>query len=202
MLSRRRFLVTLPALAVAPRLAAAQSFLSPFRQKPIPPQPVFVYFGTDTAKGIARGIYLSRFDPASGLLTLPSLVAETLRPSFLALSPNTVAVSYTHLKDPAVNDAIDIVGVHGPGWGGYPTPDALALNKPCLLYTSLAAAGLPEKPSKNICVLEFSVSKSPCKIRSCSEPDAHSSRTARPPSLPRSNSSGVNQFCNLILCQE
>jgi len=33
-------------------------------------------------------------------------------------------------KDPAVNDAIDIVGVHGPAWGGYPTPDALALNKP------------------------------------------------------------------------
>jgi len=33
-------------------------------------------------------------------------------------------------KDPAVNDAIDIVGVHGPGWGGYPTPDALALSKP------------------------------------------------------------------------
>jgi O-glycosyl hydrolase len=33
-------------------------------------------------------------------------------------------------KDPAVNDAIDIVGVHGPGWGGYPTPDAIALSKP------------------------------------------------------------------------
>jgi O-glycosyl hydrolase len=33
-------------------------------------------------------------------------------------------------KDPAVNDAIDIVGVHGPSWGGYPTPDALALGKP------------------------------------------------------------------------
>ena len=33
-------------------------------------------------------------------------------------------------KDPAVNDAIDIVGVHGPAWGGYPTPDALALSKP------------------------------------------------------------------------
>jgi len=33
-------------------------------------------------------------------------------------------------KDPAVDDAIDIVGVHGPSWGGYPTPDALALNKP------------------------------------------------------------------------
>ena len=67
MFSRRRFLLTLPALAAAPRLAAAQSFLAPFRRKPLPPQPVFVYFGTDTAKGIAKGIYLSRFDPASGL---------------------------------------------------------------------------------------------------------------------------------------
>ena len=104
MLSRRRFLVTLPALAVAPRLAAAQSFLSPFRQKPIPPQPVFVYFGTDTAKGIARGIYLSRFDPASGLLTLPILVAETLRPSFLAISPNTVGPRHLYAVN-AVNDA-------------------------------------------------------------------------------------------------
>ena len=33
-------------------------------------------------------------------------------------------------KDPALNDAIDIVGVHGPGWGGYPTSDAIALGKP------------------------------------------------------------------------
>jgi O-glycosyl hydrolase len=33
-------------------------------------------------------------------------------------------------KDPALNDAIDIVGAHGPGWGGYPPPEALALNKP------------------------------------------------------------------------
>ena len=33
-------------------------------------------------------------------------------------------------KDPAVDDAIDIVGVHGPGWGGYSTPDALSLGKP------------------------------------------------------------------------
>ena len=33
-------------------------------------------------------------------------------------------------KDPVANDAIDIVGVHGPAWGGYPTPDALALSKP------------------------------------------------------------------------
>ena len=33
-------------------------------------------------------------------------------------------------RDPAVNDAIDIVGVHGPWWSGYATPDALQLGKP------------------------------------------------------------------------
>jgi hypothetical protein len=33
-------------------------------------------------------------------------------------------------KDPALNDAVDVVGVHGPGWGGYPTPDAASLGKP------------------------------------------------------------------------
>ena len=104
MFTRRRFLLTLPALAAAPRLAAAQSFLVPFRRKPLPPQPVFVYFGTDTAKGVARGIYLSRFDPASGLLTLPILAAETLRPSFLALSPNSVGHRRLYAVN-AVNDA-------------------------------------------------------------------------------------------------
>ena len=104
MFSRRRFLVTLPALAVAPRLAAAQSFLAPFHKRTVPPQPVFVYFGTDTAKGVSKGIYLSRFDPASGLLTLPILVAETLRPSFLAISPNTVGRRHLYAVN-AVNDA-------------------------------------------------------------------------------------------------
>jgi 6-phosphogluconolactonase len=103
MFSRRRFLLTLPALAATPRLAAAQSFLAPFRRKPLPPQPVFVYFGTDTAKGISKGIYLSRFDPASGLLTQPVLAAETLRPSFLALSPNTVGRRHLYAVN-AVND--------------------------------------------------------------------------------------------------
>lgn len=48
-------------------------------------------------------------------------------------------------KDPAVNDAIDIVGVHGPGWGGYPTPDAVALVKP--LWDS--EAHFDEKPGYN-----------------------------------------------------
>jgi 6-phosphogluconolactonase len=103
MFTRRRFILTLPALAAVPRIAAAQSFLTPFHKRPVPPQPVFVYFGTDTAKGVSKGIYLSRFDPASGLMTSPQLAAETLRPSFLALSPNTEG--HRHLY--AVNEAND-----------------------------------------------------------------------------------------------
>ena len=91
MLTRRRFLITLPAAAALPRLALmgaeAQSFVNPLKKKaPVPPGPTFVYFATDTAKGVAKGIYLSRFDGAAGHLTSPVLVAETVRPSYLAIS--------------------------------------------------------------------------------------------------------------------
>ncbi len=86
MFTRRRFLLHLPAFAALPRLALSQSLVSPFHKKPVPPPPTFVYFGTDTAKGISRGIYLSRFNATTGQLTAPSLVAGTLRPSYLAIS--------------------------------------------------------------------------------------------------------------------
>ncbi|WP_263368116.1 lactonase family protein [Edaphobacter bradus] len=83
MLTRRRFLVTFPAFAAVMHDAAF-----PFRKKPpAPPAPVFVYFGTDTSKGVSKGIYQSRFDPASGHLTPPTLAAVTPRPSYLALAP-------------------------------------------------------------------------------------------------------------------
>jgi len=104
MFTRRRFLLSLPALTAAPSLAAAQSLFAPLRRKALPPKPVFVYFGTDTAKGISKGIYLSRFDPASGLMTPPQLAAATLRPSFLALSPNTVGQRHLYAVN-EVNDA-------------------------------------------------------------------------------------------------
>lgn len=101
MISRRRFLLTLPALAAAPRIALSQALHSPFRKKPpAPPPPTFVYFGTDTGKGISKGIYLSRFDAAAGKLTAPVLAAATLRPSFLALSQPTAG----HRRLYAVNE--------------------------------------------------------------------------------------------------
>jgi hypothetical protein len=40
------------------------------------------------------------------------------------------AIATDMKNDPALNDAIDIVGAHGPGWGGYPTSDAASLGKP------------------------------------------------------------------------
>jgi len=45
---------------------------------------LLVYFGTYTT-GKSKGIYVSRFDPATGRLTAPELAAETASPSFLAL---------------------------------------------------------------------------------------------------------------------
>ncbi|HXE09351.1 MAG TPA: lactonase family protein [Acidobacteriaceae bacterium] len=88
MLNRRKFLLNLPALAALPHTALqAQDFTQRFRRKPpAPPPPGFVYFGTDTAKGAAKGIYRAKFDSATGSLTAPVLAAETPRPTYLALS--------------------------------------------------------------------------------------------------------------------
>ena len=108
MFTRRRFLITLPAVAALPSLALpaaeAQSFVNPLRKKtPVPPAPTFVYFATDTAKGAAKGIYLSRFNSSTGQLTAPMLIAATLRPSYLALSSPIAG----HRRIYAANEAND-----------------------------------------------------------------------------------------------
>jgi 6-phosphogluconolactonase len=46
----------------------------------------FVYFGTSTATN-SKGIYISRFDSATGKLTAPELAAEIENPTFLAVAP-------------------------------------------------------------------------------------------------------------------
>ncbi len=87
MFTRRRFLFSLPAFAAS---AHAQTGLHlPFRKKkPVPPPPpLTVYIGTDTTKGVSKGIYQSHFDTTTGQLTAPVLAAPTLRPSFLAITP-------------------------------------------------------------------------------------------------------------------
>jgi len=49
--------------------------------------PYFVYFGTYTGAK-SKGIYVSRFDTATGKLGAPELAAETKNPSFVAIHPN------------------------------------------------------------------------------------------------------------------
>lgn len=83
MTSRRQFLFSFPAYALS-----AQHFPSKFhRKKPAPPPPTRVYIGTDTAKGVSKGIYQADFESRTGQLSVPVLAAETARPSYLALSP-------------------------------------------------------------------------------------------------------------------
>jgi 6-phosphogluconolactonase len=87
MFTRRRFLVILSAFTAS---AHAQSgWHLPFRKKkPVPPPPPLnVYIGTDTAKGVSKGIYQSHFDTTRGQLTPPVLAAATARPSFFAVTP-------------------------------------------------------------------------------------------------------------------
>jgi len=47
----------------------------------------YVYFGTYTG-ATSRGIYVARFDSATGKLSAPELAAEMTNPSFLAVSPD------------------------------------------------------------------------------------------------------------------
>jgi 6-phosphogluconolactonase len=47
---------------------------------------LLVYFGTYT-RAKSKGIYVARFDAATGKLTTPELAAETRNPSFLAIDP-------------------------------------------------------------------------------------------------------------------
>ena len=101
MFTRRRFLVLFPAFAAATRSFAAL----PFKKKKVaPPAPVYVFFGTDTNKGVSKGIYQSTFNPTTGQLTVPVLVAPTARPSFLALSPERTGQKRFLYAVNAVND--------------------------------------------------------------------------------------------------
>ena len=88
MISRRQLLTSLPAWLIAARCEGFAEFQPlPLRRKkaPVAATPGFVYFGADTAHGISKGIYLSRFDNAEGRLTDPVLAAAMSRPAYLAV---------------------------------------------------------------------------------------------------------------------
>lgn len=68
------------AVAVAPFVAAADTQAKS-------PAPMRVYFGTYTGK-VSKGVYVSKFDPATGALSDPELAGETRSPSFLTIHPS------------------------------------------------------------------------------------------------------------------
>lgn len=74
-ISRRSLLLTTPLLAAAGRALSA-------------PTEYRVYFGTYTRSGKSKGIYLSRFNSSTGVLSAPELAGEVGNPSFLTIHPN------------------------------------------------------------------------------------------------------------------
>ncbi|SFS21699.1 6-phosphogluconolactonase [Granulicella pectinivorans] len=88
-MNRRKFLAALPAALAGAHAMVAQDFLPHFpkRRKIVPQGPLLVYIGTDTSRGVSKGIYQARFDEATGKMTTPMLAAPMVRPTFFALGP-------------------------------------------------------------------------------------------------------------------
>jgi 6-phosphogluconolactonase len=85
-----------------------------------------VYIGTYTERSpnASKGIYVSRFDPATGRLSAPTLVAELENPSFVAVSHDRrflYAVSEVGTAD-ATGKKTGFVAAYGIGAGGKLTP--------------------------------------------------------------------------------
>jgi 6-phosphogluconolactonase len=144
MFTRRRFLALLPAFAATAH-AQAQSFASwPLRKKkPVaPPPPLTVYIGTDTNKGISKGIYQARFDPTRGQLSAPMLAAATARPSFLAITPVGQAKRSLYAVN-AINDPTAAATTFGidPKTGALHQTGQVSSGGPGPAYISVDATG-------------------------------------------------------------
>src|SRR6266852_3975778 len=97
-------------LALLALLFALVSFIPSARSAPAPASEYFVYFGTYTGftymkEGLpaggshSKGIYVSRFQPATGAVSKPELAAEIVNPAFLAIHPNQRFL-YVATEDP------------------------------------------------------------------------------------------------------
>src|SRR5205807_9059311 len=73
------------ALGLAALLSLPPAFAA--RAADAPAGKLWVYVGTYTGKD-SKGIYRCEFDPATGKLSEPALVAETVNPTFLAIHPS------------------------------------------------------------------------------------------------------------------
>lgn len=70
-------------------VALSLTLLGHAQGQPASTRDLLVYFGTYTGpKLTSKGVYVSRFSPATGTVTPPQLAAETSSPSFLAVHPS------------------------------------------------------------------------------------------------------------------
>ncbi len=72
----------------------------------------FVYFGTNTGKNGSKGIYVARFNSATGALTQPELAAEAGNPGFVSIHPSK---KYLY----AIGDVTTAEGKKGGGISAY-----------------------------------------------------------------------------------
>ena len=87
-------------------IAALQGFAAT-----TPPSAYWVYFGTYTDQG-SKGIYVSKLDVKTGILSAPVLAATTPNPTFLAVHPN-------HTTLFAANEIADFKGKRAGSVTGY-----------------------------------------------------------------------------------
>ena len=125
-LSRRSILSKLSAFAgglIAARLMAQKPNIETRiknrlkRKQPMPAPLPYVYFGTDTTRGKSQGIYVSRFDPATGHLTPPTLAHACVRPSWFAigLAANKRRVMYVCNEGEGPQAVISALAIEADG---------------------------------------------------------------------------------------
>ena len=86
-MTRREVLTVLPVAMLAGGAVRAVSASGQVGSKPAAAGDLLVYIGTYTGPK-SQGIYVSRLNVATGVLTAPTLAAATTSPSFLAIHPN------------------------------------------------------------------------------------------------------------------
>jgi 6-phosphogluconolactonase len=120
--TRRTFLAAAAAVPLAGRWATAAE-----------PTAYWVYFGTYTGgQSGSKGVYRSKFDPATGALGAAEVAAEVGSPSFVCPSPNNTVLYavgetpggggkgggvYAYSIDPRTGDLSKIGETHSGGAG-------------------------------------------------------------------------------------
>ena len=129
-LSRRDF-ITLSALGIAGCALPRGAVTTPEQER-------MLYVGTYTDDHRSKGIYLLRLSPATGALSIAGVAAETVNPSFIALSPNgesAFAVNEIGDVDGKPGGMVTAFGRAAPGTLGATSTESTRGAAPCYVST-------------------------------------------------------------------